>query len=61
MELVMAVIGGIRNIRGEMEVPPSKQIAVILSCDNEESQRLMKHNESAIISTGQGFRPGHRL
>jgi valyl-tRNA synthetase len=50
MELVMAVIGGIRNIRGEMEVPPSKQIAVILSCANEESQRLMKHNESAIIS-----------
>jgi valyl-tRNA synthetase len=50
MELVMAVIGGIRNIRGEMEVPPSKQIAVILSCANEESQRLMKHNENAIIS-----------
>jgi valyl-tRNA synthetase len=50
MELVMAVIGGIRNIRGEMEVPPSKQIAVILSCANEESQRLMKHNESALIS-----------
>ncbi len=50
MERVMAVIGGIRNIRGEMEVPPSKQIAVILSCANEESQRLMKHNESAIIS-----------
>ena len=46
----MAVIGGIRNIRGEMEVPPSKQIAVVLSCDNEASQLLMKHNESAIIS-----------
>jgi valyl-tRNA synthetase len=50
MERVMAVISGIRNIRGEMEVPPSKQIAVILSCDSEVSQRLMKHNESAIIS-----------
>jgi valyl-tRNA synthetase len=46
----MAVIGGIRNIRGEMDVPPSKQIAVILSCDSEASQLLMKHNESAIIS-----------
>ena len=50
MEKVMAVISGIRNIRGEMEVPPSKQIAVILSCDSEATQRLMKHNESAIIS-----------
>jgi valyl-tRNA synthetase len=50
MEQIMAVIGAIRNIRGEMDVPPSKQIAVILSCANEGSQRLMKHNESAIIS-----------
>ncbi|MDD2272374.1 MAG: valine--tRNA ligase [Desulfuromonadaceae bacterium] len=50
MERVMAVIGGIRNIRGEMEVPPSKQIAVILSCDSEASRLIMKHNESAIIS-----------
>jgi valyl-tRNA synthetase len=50
MERVMEVIGGIRNIRGEMEVPPSKQIAVILSCDSAESLRLMKHNENYIIS-----------
>jgi valyl-tRNA synthetase len=50
MERVMAVISGIRNIRGEMEVPPSRQIAVILSCASEESLRLMKHNEGAIIS-----------
>jgi valyl-tRNA synthetase len=50
MERIMEVISGIRNIRGEMEVPPSKQIAVILSCGTEESLRLMKHNENAIIS-----------
>jgi valyl-tRNA synthetase len=49
MEKVMAVISGIRNIRGEMEVPPSKEIAVILSCGSEESLRLMKHNEGAIV------------
>jgi valyl-tRNA synthetase len=50
MERVMAVIGGIRNIRGEMEVPPSREISVILSCGGEESLRLMKHSECAIIS-----------
>jgi len=50
MERVMEVISGIRNIRGEMEVPPSKQIAVILSCDSAESLRLMRHNEDSIIS-----------
>ncbi|MBI2353412.1 MAG: valine--tRNA ligase [Deltaproteobacteria bacterium] len=50
MERVMAVIGGIRNIRGEMEVPPSREIAVILSCGSDESLSLMKHNEGSIIS-----------
>ncbi|NJD90388.1 MAG: class I tRNA ligase family protein, partial [Geobacter sp.] len=50
MEWVMAVISAIRNIRGEMEVPPSREIAVILSCATEESRLLMKHNEGAIIA-----------
>jgi valyl-tRNA synthetase len=50
MERVMDVINGIRNIRGEMEVPPSKQIAVILSCGSAESMLIMKHNENSIIS-----------
>ncbi len=50
MDRIMAVISGIRNVRGEMEVPPSKQIAVILSCSSEATRRLLKHNESAIIS-----------
>jgi valyl-tRNA synthetase len=50
MERVMAVISGIRNIRGEMEVPPSREIAAILSCGSEAGARLMKHNEGTIIS-----------
>jgi valyl-tRNA synthetase len=49
MEKVMAVISGIRNIRGEMEVPPSREIAVMLSCGSHESLTLMRHNEGAII------------
>lgn len=50
MERVMAVISGIRNIRGEMEVPPSREVAVILSCSNEETLKLMRHSEGAIAS-----------
>src|ERR1039457_4525527 len=50
MERVMTVISGIRNIRGEMEVAPSREIAAILSCGSAETVRLMKHNEGAIIS-----------
>ena len=49
MEKVMAVVSGIRNIRGEMEVPPGREIAVILSCGSQESLRLMKHSEGSII------------
>jgi valyl-tRNA synthetase len=33
-----------------MEVPPSKEIAVILSCGSRESLTLMRHNEGAIVS-----------
>ena len=50
MELVMDVIKGIRNIRGEMEVPPSKQIAAILDCKSQESLTLLKRNEVYVMS-----------
>jgi valyl-tRNA synthetase len=50
MERVMEVIGGIRNIRGEMDVPPSRQIAVILSCAGAESLELMRQSQSAIVN-----------
>ena len=50
MELVMEVIKGIRNIRGEMEVPPSKQIVALLDCKSEESLVLLKRNEAYVMS-----------
>jgi valyl-tRNA synthetase len=50
MELVMDVIKGIRNIRGEMEVPPSKQIAALLDCKSQESLALLKKNEAYVMS-----------
>ena len=50
MELVMEVIRGIRNIRGEMEVPPSREIRAILICGSGESARLLKKNEVYVMS-----------
>ena len=50
MERVMEVIGAIRNIRGEMDDPPSKQIATILSCANAASLELMQQSQSAIVN-----------
>ncbi len=35
MEAVMAVIKAIRNVRGELDVPPSKKITVVLDCKTE--------------------------
>lgn len=49
MELVMEVIRGIRNIRGEMEVAPSREIAAILDCQSAATLTLLKHNEVYII------------
>jgi valyl-tRNA synthetase len=50
MELVMEVIRGIRNIRGEVEVPPSREIAVILDCGSDESLHILKRNEGYVMS-----------
>lgn len=50
MELVMEVIRGIRNIRGEVEVPPSREIAAILDCGSEESLHILKRNEGYVMS-----------
>lgn len=50
MALVMEVISAIRNIRGEMEVPPSRNIAAILDCKSADSLKLLKKNEVYILS-----------
>ncbi|MHC1698481.1 MAG: valine--tRNA ligase [Geobacteraceae bacterium] len=50
MELVMEVIRGIRNIRGEVEVPPSREIAVILDCGSDQSLHILKRNEGYVMS-----------
>ncbi|PLY03865.1 MAG: valine--tRNA ligase [Desulfuromonas sp.] len=47
MELIMNVIRGIRNIRGEMDVAPSRQIKALLDCKSDISL--------AILEGGQGY------
>jgi valyl-tRNA synthetase len=48
MELVMEVIRAIRNIRGEMDVPPGKQIAALLLCGSDESVAILASAQGAI-------------
>jgi len=47
MERVMDVIRAIRNVRGELDVPPGKRIKVLLDCKSE--------SVVAAIDAGQGY------
>lgn len=50
MEQVMEVISAIRTIRGEMEVPPSREITVILSTSSHQAENLARLFEAKIKS-----------
>ena len=47
MELVMDVVRAIRNIRGEMNVAPGRQVAAVLDCKSEAA--------AAILAEGEGY------
>jgi valyl-tRNA synthetase len=48
MELVMGVIGAIRNLRSELNVPPSKTVEVILHSEKEDALNLFQMNRSYL-------------
>jgi len=48
MELMIEVITAIRNIRGEMNVPPGDQVVTLLRTGSHENQARLKRNESFI-------------
>lgn len=47
MEKIMDVIKGVRNIRGEMNVPPGKRIKAVLDCKSADA--------AAVMAVGEGF------
>ncbi len=53
MELVMDVIRAIRNIRGEMDVPPGKQVTALLDCKSEKACRILEGGAAAIRVLGK--------
>ncbi len=48
MDLIMSVIGAIRNLRSEMEIPPGKKAEVILYSPNPEALRILEQNRMYI-------------
>jgi len=48
MAIVMEIITGIRNIRGEMNIAPSTHLDVLIQTDNMHYQKIIADNESLI-------------
>jgi valyl-tRNA synthetase len=48
MDFLMGVITGIRNIRGEMRIPPSTLVRVVIDVPDQEKQVVLKENQSHI-------------
>jgi valyl-tRNA synthetase len=44
MDLLMGVITGIRNIRGEMNIPPSKHVNILIDMANKEESAILGRN-----------------
>jgi valyl-tRNA synthetase len=50
MEVVMAVITGIRNVRGEMNIPPSVALDVAVNPEDSETGALVENNRDLIVN-----------
>lgn len=50
MDLLMEVITGIRNIRGEMNIPPSKSVSIVIDMVGKEESDILNRNLAYIQS-----------
>jgi len=50
MKLVIEVVSALRNIRGEMNLPPGDRIMVLLRTKSEEVEKRLRQNQSFIQS-----------
>jgi valyl-tRNA synthetase len=50
MGLIMGVIGAIRNLRSELNVPPSKQMEAVLHSQNPEALKAVEKNRVYVAS-----------
>jgi len=49
LEILKEVIYHIRNIRGEMNIPPSQRIEVVLFCGNDKTIQLLKNHKNYLL------------
>jgi valyl-tRNA synthetase len=50
MELISGIITGIRNIRGEMNIPPSLSLTVMVQSQNESTRNIVRQHQDLIIN-----------
>jgi valyl-tRNA synthetase len=50
MELLMDIITSIRNIRGEMRIPPSSKLQVLISASDTRSKNIVENGKNYIIN-----------
>ena len=48
MELLMGVVTGIRTIRGEMNIPPSKKVNILIDVADKEASNILEHNKAQV-------------
>jgi len=48
MDILMGVITGIRNIRGEMNIPPSKNVSVVVDAARDTHREILNRNMDHI-------------
>lgn len=47
--LLQKIIGAIRNIRGEMNIPPGKQAELVINTTHTHKKQIVQANETAVI------------
>ncbi len=52
VERIKEAVKGIRNIRGEMNVPPSKKVSVIVVSEKEEVRKIFEENKVFFATLG---------
>ena len=50
MELLMDIITSIRNIRGEMQIPPSRKLQVMISVPDKTNKSIVESGKNYIIN-----------
>lgn len=58
MELIMKLIGAIRNLRSEMEIAPGKKVEAILYCPKQETLQFLEKNRLYLENLGRTEKVG---